>query len=134
MEEGDKRREERADEICVSSKRVKEKEIAFMEEGHLKNEARIEEIDVAIKRTKARQLEILEEEKSAREVRDSLLHELRIKGEKARQEMEQRILAEDLRIKQFHRMKIEMEIDLIKSNKKLFIIFLNWPYPNIIWQ
>ena len=46
----------------------------------------------------------------------------RMKGEKERQEMEQRILAEDLRMKQLKRMKIEMEIDLLKATKKLFII------------
>ena len=59
----------------------------------------------------------MEEEKSAREVRDRELHELRIFGEKARQEMEQRLLAEYLRIKQFQRMKVEMEMDVIKSKK-----------------
>jgi len=89
MEEGQKRREDRADEICVSSKRIK-----------------------------TRELEIMELEKTTREERNRELHELKMFGEKARQDMEQRILAEELRIKQFLRMKVEMEMDVIKSNKK----------------
>ena len=60
----------------------------------------------------------MELEKTTREERNRELHELKMFGEKARQDMEQRILAEELRIKQFLRMKVEMEMDVIKSNKK----------------
>jgi hypothetical protein len=60
----------------------------------------------------------MELEKTTREERNRELYELKMFGEKARQDMEQRILAEELRIKQFLRMKVEMEMDVIKSNKK----------------
>ena len=71
-------------------------------------------------------MKIIEEEKCSRELLNKEFHELRMEGEEVRQEMEQRILAEDLRtyVKQFQRMiKLRWKYDQIEmeSNKNKYV-------------